>query len=32
VDKADADSDPIMLMILRSEARPLLEVNASRRT
>jgi len=28
VDKADADSDPIMFMILRSETRPLLEVNA----
>ena len=28
VEKADADSDPIMFMILRSETRPLLEVNA----
>jgi len=28
VDKADADSEPIMFMLLRSETRPLLEINA----
>ena len=28
VDKADADSEPVMFMLLRSDTRPLLEMNA----
>jgi multidrug efflux pump len=28
VDKADADSEPVMMMLLRSDTRPLLELNA----
>ena len=28
VDKADADSEPVMFMLLRSDTRPLLELNA----